>query len=161
MIATQIIMALATCAIAYFAWAQHRYSVRVTKSQVFFELRKLYNEVRKQLPEGFREKEWSDFGPEEKRSIDQYWFHSFDEWYASNVLFGGEHRDLWQQFYNTAVVAGLRHRCMRDAFRDLYQRTEFSGYKDSYFADLDNAYRAENRFNPKKYSLLDVKNEPH
>jgi hypothetical protein len=162
MIATQIIMALATCAIAYFAWAQHRYSIRVTKSHLFLELRRQYDTVRNRLPDAFRKKGWHDLTDEERRSMDDYWFHSFYEWYASNILFGGQHRDLWREFYRPAVVAGLRHRCMREAFRDLHQRTEFSGYKDRYFGDLDAAYRSpDNRFNPKRYSLLDTENEPH
>lgn len=85
----------------------------VVRTQLFLALRTRFLNVLEDLPSQYADPDWQASDSEESASAIRYWHHAFDEWYITTRLNDKIARQLWEQFYSKAVLAGLKHNGLR------------------------------------------------
>ncbi len=128
-------IAAASAAVAlaafFLSWRADARAAALARTQMFLELRTRFLEVFQQLPPF--DKPASDYTPEEKAAVLAYWHHTFDEWYVTNRLNHKHMKELWDDFYIPAVLAGMRHPGLREVlFQMIEAEDEFGEYHRSF-----------------------------
>ena len=130
-------MAIASGAIAlaafFLSWRADQRAKALARTQMFLELRTRFLEVFRRLPA--LDKAASEYTPEEKKAVLAYWHHTFDEWYVTNRLSHKYLKELWNDFYAPAVLAGMRHPGLRAVLFDMIDTDEQFGEYRRTFGD--------------------------
>src|SRR5262245_52628353 len=103
----------------WLAWRADSRGQVAARSQLFLDLRAQFLKVLEDLRPGFWEPGWEPSDPEHKAAAMRYWHHAFDEWYVTTQLNEKLMRQLWDQFYRKAVLAGLKHDGLRKSFVEM------------------------------------------
>ena len=127
--------AVASAAVAlaafFLSWRSDARAKVLARTQMFLELRTRFLEVFQRLPPF--DKPSSSYTPEEKLVVLSYWHHAFDEWYVTNRLSHKHMKELWNEFYAPAVLAGMRHQGLRDVLFNMIEEQEgFGEYRRSF-----------------------------
>jgi hypothetical protein len=113
------------------SWRSDRRAQLLARTQMFLELRTTFLDVYQRLPSF--DKPASDYTSEEKAAVLAYWHHAFDEWYVTNHLDPKHMKDLWNEFYAPAILAGMRHEGLREVLFDMIDsEDELGEYRRSF-----------------------------
>jgi hypothetical protein len=131
----EIASAVASAAVAlaafFLSWRSDARARVLARTQMFLELRTRFLEVFQRLPPF--DKPSSSYTPEEKLVVLSYWHHAFDEWYVTNRLSHKDMKELWDEFYAPAVLAGMEHQGFRDVLFNMIDEQEgFGEYRRSF-----------------------------
>lgn len=124
--------AIAAVIMAYLAW---RTSEQVAAVQLFLELRQYHAQVQSRMDPRYHDPSWepgSDAAA--MKTLEQYWLHTFTEWYATNRLNRGKFRNIWQDFFARAVTGGLRNVPLRKALCQM--DSTFSGHRRQFLEEI-------------------------
>lgn len=83
------------------------------RTDVYLSLRSRFLEVHAALPASYTDPNWMPTTPDEQSAVTRYWHHAYDEWYITKRLNAELLQDLWAEYYSKAILAGLRHNCLR------------------------------------------------
>src|SRR5262245_43696849 len=98
---------------------------------MFLELRTRFREIFQRLPPF--DKPSSSYTRKEKLAVLCYWHQTFDEWYVTNHLSQKHMKELWDEFYVPAVLAGMNHQGLRDVLFSMIEEQEgFGEYRRSF-----------------------------
>ena len=122
-----VVIALASLALSYVG---QRRASQVALVQTHLALRTRFLEIYRRLPlEG-------DELDEGRTALRAYWHNAYDEWFIANRLTPAFGR-LWHEFYEGAIVSGLRHKPLEEELHALLLRPEgFSLYADEFVTEL-------------------------
>lgn len=84
-----------------------------TRMQLYLELKTRFLEVFGNLPPKFSDANWKPANKNDEIKVKKYWHHSFDEWYITNKLNKRYMKGLWEKYYSSAILAGLKHNGLR------------------------------------------------
>jgi hypothetical protein len=130
-----IAMASGAIALAAFflSWRTDQRAKALARTQMFLELRTRFLEVFRRLPPF--DKASSEYTPDERTAVLTYWHHTFDEWYVTNRLSHRYLKELWDDFFTPAVLAGMKHAGMRAVLFDMIDTEGESGEYRRSFGD--------------------------
>ena len=139
-----LIIALAAVIMAYLAW---KTSEEVAAVQIFLDLRKSYSEVLGQMDSRYHDGTWdprAETNRSAMRTLEKYWLHTFTEWFATTKLNKGKFSYLWQDFYQKAILGGLRNEPLRITLCEMLyggnRESTFSGRSEEFGAEMERLY---------------------
>lgn len=117
-------VSLAVSALAYWrTWRADRRGEIATRTQMFLALRTRFLDLLHDLPPEYADEEWDASLPAHRAAAIRYWHHAFDEWYIAKHLNLKLMGQLWDEYYRSALLGGLRHYGLRRTF-SLASRTD-------------------------------------
>lgn len=117
-VATVIPIVVAILAL-FLSWSADRRAKDAARSRLFLDLRAQLVQVHEGLPSTYRDPTWTPTEIDEKHAVRRYWYHAFNEWFITNRLNRRHMKELWDQYYADAVLAGLEHRGLREFFKEM------------------------------------------
>lgn len=138
-----LVIALAAVIMAYLAW---RTAEEVAAVQIFLDLRKSYSEVLGQMDGRYHDGTWDPRTETDRmamRTLEKYWLHTFTEWFATTKLNKGKFSYLWQDFYQKAILGGLRNEPLRITLCEMLygsRDSTFSGRSDEFGTEMERLY---------------------
>jgi hypothetical protein len=135
------VAAIAAVSMAYFAW---RTSEQVAAVQLFLELRQYHAQVQSRMDSRYHDPSWEPSSDAAAmKTLEQYWLHTFTEWYATTRLNKGKFNYIWRDFFEKAVVGGLRNAPLRKALCQM--DSTFSGHRKQFLEEISSlCYSAYN-----------------
>lgn len=135
----------------------------VARAQFYLELRKRFDEVNKKLPRrppgpnDYHDTDWRptpEKDTEDFKSIERYWYHTFDEWFTTKVLPRWPFRRMWTVFFERAIFEGLKNTPIRHVLYCMIvaKHTSFSGHSKEFLDDMAAVYKKYTRDKAKRTS---------
>jgi hypothetical protein len=140
-----IIIAAVAAFTAYRAW---RAAEQIATVQLFLQLRESHSGVHRRMQrmkKDYHDATWdptTDLDPTDRLTIESYWLQAFTEWYSTTRLNNGKFSYLWADFYEKAVVGGLRNEPLRRTLCKM--DSTFSGHGGDFVVEIRRLYRLAN-----------------
>src|ERR1700745_1295631 len=90
------------------SWRADDRSKVAARAQLFLDLRTQFLKILEDLPPSYADPDWHATDPDRRAAAIRYWHHAFDEWYLTQCLNKRLMSQLWDQYYSSAMLAGLR-----------------------------------------------------
>ena len=128
------------------AEAAHRLSEIETTAQVFLLLRSRFIDVFKALPPDYKNPNYHPLEqippkPEEVNTIKAYWYNAFDEWYTTNILFESLKKELWDGFFEGAVLSGAKNNSLREVLASDNTTRNLNPMFQQFYDELEALYK--------------------
>ena len=122
-------------------------SVRDSRTDLYISFKNRYHEIRKEVPHDRRSENFDYSTPKNITYFNSYWNLAFDEWYASNELFGFGVSFLWDDYYSDAIADALTRSYYVDSLCHLKNNDGLSYRADvkEFFSVLNDLYLSNNK----------------
>lgn len=122
-------------------------SVRDSRTDLYISFKNRYHEIRKEVPPDRRNEDFDYSTPKNITYFNSYWNLAFDEWYASNELFGFGVSYLWDDYYSDAIADALTRSYYVDSLCHLKNNDGLSYRADvkEFFSVLNDLYLSNNK----------------
>ena len=111
------------------------------RMQLYLELKTRFLEVFRGLPAQYADSNWEPADENEELAVKQYWYHAFDEWYITTKLNEKYMKGLWNEYYSSAILGGLKHNGLRKVCGTMFREDEFGIYSSEFLNELTKMWK--------------------